>query len=86
VRRMAGVLADLGLHGRAAVLLGAEAAAGLKLPLRANEVSRHEAVVRAVREALGRETFERLAYAGAALSVEELMVELGAAVEEAEAL
>jgi hypothetical protein len=81
VRRVARTLADLGHHRWAAVALGAEMAATLKLPLRERERSRHEAVVARVREALGEAAFRSEAARASSLTPHELVSELRSAID-----
>jgi hypothetical protein len=80
VRRVARDFASLGHHEWAAVALGADAEASLKLPLRDREQARHDAVVTDVRAALGPERFAEYAARGAAMSHDELVDQLRAAV------
>jgi predicted ATPase/class 3 adenylate cyclase len=80
VRRVARDFAALGSPAWAAVALGADAEASLKLPLREREQARHEAVVAEVRAALGPDGFAEQAARGAAISPAELVSQLRAAV------
>lgn len=81
VRRIGLILSDLGAHESAAEALGAEAAATLKLPLRARERARYDAVVEALRNHLGEDRFTQVSGRGARLTVEELADEIRMAVE-----
>jgi predicted ATPase/DNA-binding SARP family transcriptional activator len=76
VRRVARALAALGRYELAAVALGAEAGATLKLPVREREQRRHDAVVAEVTRALGATAFEAAASRGAAMSAESLVAAL----------
>ena len=82
VRRVARDFAALGDAESAAVALGADAEASLKLPLREREQARHEAVVADVRAALGPDVFAAQMARGAAMTPSELVEQLRAAVAE----
>jgi hypothetical protein len=76
VRRAARLLARQGACEAAALALGAEAHASLKLPVRQRERRRHEPVVEHVRALLGEDVYERLSARGAQLTPEALVDEL----------
>jgi predicted ATPase/class 3 adenylate cyclase len=78
VRRVGRALAALGRPDLAAVALGAEQAAPLKLPLRPQEREVHDVVTAQVKTDLGADEFNRHAARGAALRPVELVHELRA--------
>jgi predicted ATPase/class 3 adenylate cyclase len=78
VRRVARSLAALGRADLAAVAIGAEQAAPLKLPLRRREEQLHNAVVAEVTDELGPAEFSRHTARGAGLGPADLVQELRA--------
>ena len=81
VRRVARAMAGLREHRWAAFAIGAEEAADLKLPLRERERVRHESVVAAVRAALGDGDFTAEVDRGRAVTPEQMVADLRAAVD-----
>jgi hypothetical protein len=81
VREMARSFAAIGRYEWAAIALGADAAATLKLPLREREQTRHDAVIAEVRGGLGNELYEHHAARGAAMTPEQLVETFKPAIE-----